>query len=83
MNPTQISIHRTRVRRGNRPEARVTDMRELFERQAAWQARRRSLSWAEKLRMVEAVRESIIRLRQMRSINPEVEPADNPKPTRG
>jgi hypothetical protein len=57
-------------------------MRELFERQAAWQARRRSLSWAEKLRLAEAVRDSIIRLRQMRSINPEAEPSDKPKPPR-
>ncbi len=47
----------------------MTDMRELFERQAAWQASRRDLSWPEKVRMAEAIRESVIRLRNMRSID--------------
>jgi|GEM_PF-3000541 hypothetical protein len=41
----------------------MTDIQELFRRQAAWQKEQRSLTWAEKIRMVEAVRESILALR--------------------
>ncbi len=36
---------------------------ELFRRQAEWQKSRKSLSWSEKIRMVEAVREDVLRLR--------------------
>ena len=35
----------------------MNDLRELFERQAAWQKQRVSLTWAEKIRMAAAVRE--------------------------
>lgn len=42
----------------------MTDLRELFARQAEWQRARRSLSWAEKMRMAEAVRDSIAALRR-------------------
>ena len=48
----------------------MTDKRELFERQAAWQAGRRHLSWPEKVRMAEAIRESLIRLRSTRPLDP-------------
>jgi hypothetical protein len=48
----------------------MTDKRELFERQAAWQAGRRHLSWPEKVRMAEAIRESLIRLRGTRPLDP-------------
>jgi len=41
----------------------MSDLRELFERQAAWQAGRRRLSWAEKVRMAEAMRETLARFR--------------------
>lgn len=58
----------------------MTDMRELFERPAAWQAGRRGLSWPEKVRMAEAIRESLVRLRDMRSIDPKTDRARSPKP---
>ena len=48
----------------------MTDKRELFERQAAWQAGRRHLSWPEKVRMAEAIRESLIGLRSTRPLDP-------------
>jgi hypothetical protein len=41
----------------------MLDVRELLERQARWQKGRASLSWPEKIRMVEAIRESAIQLR--------------------
>ena len=36
---------------------------ELLKRQAVWQKQRRKLSWPEKMRMAEAVRESVVKLR--------------------
>ncbi len=42
----------------------TAEIRELFERQARWQRSRRSLSWAEKVRLVEAIRESVLALRR-------------------
>jgi hypothetical protein len=42
----------------------MIDVRSLLDRQAAWQKARRTLTWPEKIRMVEAVRMSIIRLRR-------------------
>jgi hypothetical protein len=60
----------------------MSDTRGLFERQAAWQAGRRILSWPEKIRMAEAIRESVIRLRNMRSIAPGAESAKGPSPPR-
>ncbi|MGQ0652080.1 MAG: hypothetical protein ACT4P4_07430 [Betaproteobacteria bacterium] len=36
-------------------------LKALLERQARWQRARRGLSWAEKIRMAEAVRESAAR----------------------
>ncbi|MBI3405294.1 MAG: hypothetical protein HY046_07520 [Acidobacteria bacterium] len=43
------------------------ELKELFERQAAWQKGRAKLSWPEKIRMVEALRESIIRIRKKKA----------------
>ena len=40
------------------PETIPENIRELLERQAAWQKRRAKLTWAEKVRMAAAVRES-------------------------
>lgn len=37
---------------------------ELLKRQADWQKERRKLSWPEKMRMAEAVRESVVKLRR-------------------
>ena len=42
----------------------MTDMRRLLERQAEWQKTRNRLSWPEKVRMAEAVRESLRQLRR-------------------
>lgn len=38
----------------------------LLERQARWQTTRQSLSWPEKIRMAEAIRDSVRTLRQVR-----------------
>jgi hypothetical protein len=42
----------------------MTDIRKLSEKQAAWQKSRQALSWPEKIRMAEAIRESIVKLRR-------------------
>lgn len=39
------------------------DVRDLLERQARWQKSRKLLSWPEKVRLAEAIRESILLLR--------------------
>ena len=57
----------------------MTDTRELYERQAASQAGRRSLSWPEKVRMAEAIRDSLVRLRSTRPIDPKTVHAERPK----
>ena len=54
-------------------------MSELFQRQAAWQAGRRRLSWPEKIRMAEAMRESAIRFRALRPGEPKTGFAERPK----
>lgn len=41
----------------------MTETERLLERQARWQRERKSLSWSEKIRMAERVRETIERLR--------------------
>jgi hypothetical protein len=41
----------------------MNDVKQLFERQAAWQKGRKSLPWPEKIRIAEAVRESILQIR--------------------
>jgi len=41
----------------------MTDSEAMLRRQAQWQKDRRSLSWPEKIRMAERVRESAERLR--------------------
>ena len=41
----------------------MTDVRRLLERQAEWQKARGGLSWPEKIRMAEAMREMICQLR--------------------
>ena len=61
----------------------MTDMRQLFERQAAWQASLRHLSWPEKVRMAEAIRESLVNLRNTRPIDLKAGHADGPKAPTG
>ena len=41
----------------------MNDVKKLLERQAAWQKRRKSIPWPEKIRIAEAIRESILQLR--------------------
>ena len=45
----------------------MSDTRKLLERQAAWQKGRAALTWPEKIRMAEAVRDSASQLRRARS----------------
>ena len=42
----------------------MSDIQRLLERQAEWQKRRKSLSWAEKIRMAEAIRESVLQFQR-------------------
>jgi hypothetical protein len=41
----------------------MTDLEHMLERQAQWQKSRQSLTWPEKIRMAERVRESVMQLR--------------------
>lgn len=41
----------------------MTDLEAMLKRQADWQKSRRSLTWPEKIRMAERVRESVGQLR--------------------
>jgi hypothetical protein len=41
----------------------MNDVQEMFRRQAIWQKSRQSLTWPEKIRMAEMVRESVMQLR--------------------
>ena len=51
----------------------MSDIQRLLERQAEWQKRRKSLSWPEKIRMAEAIRESVLQLQRAR---PRVKPSE-------
>lgn len=42
----------------------MSDAEQLLERQAAWQKRRKFLSWPEKIRLVERIRASVVQLRR-------------------
>lgn len=46
----------------------MTDTHRLLERQAEWQKGRAALTWAEKIRMAEAVREDVAKLRRARML---------------
>jgi hypothetical protein len=41
----------------------MLDVQEMLKRQAVWQRSRQSLTWPEKIRMAEKVRESVKQLR--------------------
>jgi hypothetical protein len=41
----------------------MNDVQEMFRRQAIWQKSRQSLTWPEKIRVAEMVRESVMQLR--------------------
>ncbi len=42
----------------------MSDVTPLLERQARWQRTRQALTWPEKVRMAEQVRESVLQLRR-------------------
>jgi hypothetical protein len=42
----------------------MTDIHKMIERQAAWQKGRAALTWVEKVRMAEAVREDVANIRK-------------------
>jgi hypothetical protein len=46
------------------------ELKKLFEAQAAWQRARARLSWPEKIRIAEMMRESAMRLRASRYTKP-------------
>jgi len=41
----------------------MTDVEQMLKRQAQWQKSRQSLTWPEKIRLAEQVRESVSQLR--------------------
>ena len=41
----------------------MTEIQELLDRQARWQKGRKAMTWSEKIRMAEQVRESVRQLR--------------------
>ena len=41
-------------------DSSMNDMKKMLQRQADWQKKRKELPWPEKIRMVEAIRESIL-----------------------
>ena len=55
----------------------MSEIQALLERQARWQKTRRALSWPEKIRMAERVRESVRQLRRPQRAEP-----DNPERTK-
>jgi hypothetical protein len=44
----------------------VNDVQQLLRQQAAWQKARRNLSWPEKIRLAQKIRESVAAWRVMR-----------------
>ncbi len=59
----------------------MSEIQELLERQARWQKTRQALSWPEKIRMAESVRESVLQLRgdvEKREVGPGATAARRP-----
>ena len=54
----------------------MTDLEQMLERQAQWQKSRQSLTWPEKIRMAERVRDSV---RQLRAQPRPTKPGPPPK----
>ena len=44
----------------------MIDIQEMLRRQAEWQKSRKALSWSEKIRLVETLREDLLKLRATR-----------------
>lgn len=53
----------------------MTSVDEMLRRQAQWQKSRRHLTWPEKIRMAEQVRDSVVALRRGSSAGPQEAPA--------
>ena len=59
----------------------MTEIEQLLERQARWQESRAKLSWAEKLRLAETLREAALALGRGRRNQPQPQPeADSDAP---
>jgi hypothetical protein len=58
----------------------MSDLQHLFQRQAAWQKKRESLSWPDKIRMVEAMQGTLRQLRNSGDRLPNSRIPDSPKP---
>jgi hypothetical protein len=56
----------------------MTTLREVFERQAKWQRERAQLSWPEKIRLAEVMREALLVLRAGKPRLPADPAADPP-----
>ena len=56
----------------------MTEIEQLLERQARWQASRAKLSWAEKLRLAETLREAAMALGRGRRKQPQPHPPPAP-----
>lgn len=52
----------------------MVDIQDRLERAAQWQKSRQALSWPEKIRLAETIRDSLIQLRQTR---PNASPASS------
>jgi hypothetical protein len=67
-----VSVVRLKRKRSRPGELRsiggeMSDSQHLLERQAEWQKNRARLSWPEKIRMVEALQETLRRFRSLRA----------------
>lgn len=56
----------------------MTDVEEMLKRQAEWQKSRQHLTWPEKIRMAEQVRDSVVALRRS---SPADRQEDSPGPS--
>lgn len=56
----------------------MNEIQELLERQARWQKTRQALSWPEKIRMAESVRESVLLLRRPHEAQPNNQKREEP-----
>lgn len=48
----------------------MNDVREMMNRQAAWQKSRARLSWPEKIKQAEILRDAFMKLRSAHSVKP-------------
>ena len=52
----------------------MIDVQQILQRQTQWQASRRTLSWPEKIRMAQSIRDSVLTLRTSREKHPDGRP---------